>query len=193
MCGRAWLSAACLRCHPPGCSTQHRPPVQPAGARTPSPSLHGGRAQHSSARAWQIEECSCTHTTAPPLLPQTRTPHTPPHPPQRLQPTRAVENDDVASAFSLQDLLFLHSLCGVPLVFDFHHHKVGLATHEGQMDAQLPTWHAAPLMPPASPLACLPAGCACASLAPRRRTVVRLVAIPLWNQAAVQSPAACLP
>ena len=37
----------------------------------------------------------------------------------------AVENDDVASAFSLQDLLFLHDLCGVPLVFDFHHHKVG--------------------------------------------------------------------
>lgn len=35
----------------------------------------------------------------------------------RLSSPAAVENDDVASAFSLQDLLFLHSLTGVPLVF----------------------------------------------------------------------------
>jgi UV DNA damage repair endonuclease len=40
---------------------------------------------------------------------------------------RAVENDDIASAFSLEDLLYLNKLCGVPLVFDFHHHKVRMS------------------------------------------------------------------
>jgi UV DNA damage repair endonuclease len=50
---------------------------------------------------------------------------------QKLSPScrarMTVENDDVASAFSLEDLLELHKLCGVPLVFDFHHYKVSPA------------------------------------------------------------------
>lgn len=42
-------------------------------------------------------------------------------------PLCAVENDDRPGSFSLHDLLFLHNLTGVPLVFDFHHHKAGSA------------------------------------------------------------------
>lgn len=36
-----------------------------------------------------------------------------------------VENDDVASGYSMQYLMTLHDLCGrqLPLVFDFHHHR----------------------------------------------------------------------
>lgn len=53
-----------------------------------------------------------------------------------------VENDDVASAFSLQDLLFLHSLCSVPLVFDFHHHKFcpGELSERDALLAAVQTW-----------------------------------------------------
>ncbi|EFN52893.1 hypothetical protein CHLNCDRAFT_138423 [Chlorella variabilis] len=55
-----------------------------------------------------------------------------------------VENDDVASAFSLDDLLFLHKLCGVPLVFDFHHHKFcpGSLTEKEALEAAVMTWPA---------------------------------------------------
>jgi UV DNA damage endonuclease len=34
-----------------------------------------------------------------------------------------VENDDKGSMFSIRELLELHKMCGVPLTFDFHHHK----------------------------------------------------------------------
>jgi UV DNA damage endonuclease len=53
-----------------------------------------------------------------------------------------VENDDVASAFSLEDLLGLHAMCGVPLVFDFHHHRFcpGSLTEEQALRAAVATW-----------------------------------------------------
>lgn len=65
---------------------------------------------------------------------------------KRLSPScRAritVENDDVASAFSLEDLLQLHKSCGVALVFDFHHHRfnAGNLTEEEAFKAALKTW-----------------------------------------------------
>lgn len=34
-----------------------------------------------------------------------------------------VENDDMPNAFSITDLLSLHEKTGIPLVFDFHHHR----------------------------------------------------------------------
>ena len=34
-----------------------------------------------------------------------------------------VENDDWPSAFSVRDLLPLSQQCGVPIVFDWHHHR----------------------------------------------------------------------
>jgi hypothetical protein len=55
-----------------------------------------------------------------------------------------VENDDIPNSFSLNDLLFLHGLCGVPLVFDFHHHRFcpgGLSEKEALL-AAVKTWPA---------------------------------------------------
>lgn len=55
-----------------------------------------------------------------------------------------VENDDVATSFSLQDLLILHRLCegNLPLVFDFHHHRFcpGTFTEEEALRAAIATW-----------------------------------------------------
>ena len=34
-----------------------------------------------------------------------------------------LENDDWGCAFSVKDLLPLSQRCGIPIVFDFHHHK----------------------------------------------------------------------
>jgi len=46
---------------------------------------------------------------------------------QRLTPNAkkrlTVENDDVATSYSITDLLPLHQATGIPLVFDFHHHR----------------------------------------------------------------------
>lgn len=46
---------------------------------------------------------------------------------ERLSPNcRArltVENDDRASMFSVRDLMHLATKAGIPIVFDFHHHR----------------------------------------------------------------------
>lgn len=39
------------------------------------------------------------------------------------KPCLAVENDDRPGSYSLEDLLELHRLTGIPLVFDFHHQR----------------------------------------------------------------------
>jgi UV DNA damage endonuclease len=55
-----------------------------------------------------------------------------------------VENDDVASAYSVDDLLILHDLCDrtLPIVFDFHHYKFcpGELTQEQALRAAVATW-----------------------------------------------------
>lgn len=55
-----------------------------------------------------------------------------------------MENDDVASAFSVEDLLYLHSLTGCPLVYDFHHHKFcpGTFSDKQALEAAMRTWPA---------------------------------------------------
>lgn len=55
-----------------------------------------------------------------------------------------VENDDIANSYSLEDLLDLHNMCGVPLVFDFHHHRFcpGSLTEEQAFKAAIKTWPA---------------------------------------------------
>lgn len=40
-----------------------------------------------------------------------------------LQKRLTVENDDRPNSYSLRELMRLHELTGIPLVFDFHHHK----------------------------------------------------------------------
>ena len=55
-----------------------------------------------------------------------------------------VENDDIATSFSLEDLLTLHRLCGgtLSLVFDFHHHRFcpGNFSEEEALRAAVATW-----------------------------------------------------
>ena len=60
-----------------------------------------------------------------------------------LPPSHAtVENDDRPSLFSIADLLPLHAMAGVPLVFDYLHHALlpgGLSEREA-LEAALATW-----------------------------------------------------
>ncbi|CAL8468727.1 g8267 [Coccomyxa elongata] len=53
-----------------------------------------------------------------------------------------VENDDIPSLFSLEDLLPLHQLTGIPLVFDFHHQKFcpGSFSAKQAVHAAVATW-----------------------------------------------------
>ena len=34
-----------------------------------------------------------------------------------------VENDDKESMYSVKDLMYIHERIGIPIVFDYHHHK----------------------------------------------------------------------
>ncbi|BDA43287.1 probable UV DNA damage endonuclease at C-terminar half [Coccomyxa sp. Obi] len=53
-----------------------------------------------------------------------------------------VENDDIPSLFSMDDLLPLHQMTGIPLVFDFHHQKFcpGSMTAKQAVHAAVATW-----------------------------------------------------
>ena len=46
---------------------------------------------------------------------------------KRLSPNAqkrlTLENDDWPSGFAVSDLLWVHKEAGIPIVFDFHHHK----------------------------------------------------------------------
>ncbi len=53
-----------------------------------------------------------------------------------------IENDDRPNLFSVIDLMDLHSMCGVPIVFDFHHHKFcdGGIGADDAVDLAMATW-----------------------------------------------------
>ena len=55
-----------------------------------------------------------------------------------------VENDDRPNSYSLADLMELHALTAVPLVFDFHHHKFapGGQTSDEALVTAMSTWPA---------------------------------------------------
>ena len=40
-----------------------------------------------------------------------------------VQGRLTVENDDKASMYSVKDLMYIHERIGIPIVFDYHHHK----------------------------------------------------------------------
>jgi UV DNA damage endonuclease len=53
-----------------------------------------------------------------------------------------VENDDRPNLFSVLDLMELHEMCGVPIVFDFHHHRFcdgGIEARDA-LDLAMATW-----------------------------------------------------
>ena len=43
--------------------------------------------------------------------------------PESVQTRLTVENDDKASMYSVKDLMYIHERIGIPIVFDYHHHK----------------------------------------------------------------------
>ena len=65
---------------------------------------------------------------------------------QRLSPSvrnrLTVENDDKASMYSVKDLMYIHKKIGIPIVFDYHHHKfcTGDLTEEEALKLAATTW-----------------------------------------------------
>jgi UV DNA damage endonuclease len=65
---------------------------------------------------------------------------------QRLSPsvqTRlTIENDDKASMYSVKDLMYIHEKTGIPIVFDYHHHKfcTGDLSEEDALKLAVSTW-----------------------------------------------------
>ena len=59
-----------------------------------------------------------------------------------VQSRLTVENDDKASMYSVKDLMYLHEKIGIPIVFDYHHHKfnTGGLTEEEALKLASTTW-----------------------------------------------------
>lgn len=53
-----------------------------------------------------------------------------------------VENDDKATMYSVKDLMYIHKKIGIPIVFDYHHHKfcTGGLTEEEALKLAVTTW-----------------------------------------------------
>ena len=53
-----------------------------------------------------------------------------------------VENDDKATMYSVLDLMYIHQQIGIPIVFDYHHHKfcTGGLTEEEALKLASTTW-----------------------------------------------------
>ena len=53
-----------------------------------------------------------------------------------------VENDDKATMYSVLDLMYIHQKIGIPIVFDYHHHKfcTGGLTEEQALQLAASTW-----------------------------------------------------
>ena len=59
-----------------------------------------------------------------------------------VQTRLTVENDDKASMYSVKDLMFIYDRIGIPIVFDYHHHKFnsgGLSEKEA-LELAISTW-----------------------------------------------------
>ena len=61
-----------------------------------------------------------------------------------VQGRLTVENDDKASMYSVKDLMYIHERIGIPIVFDYHHHKfcTGNLTEEKALKLAANTWSA---------------------------------------------------
>jgi len=59
-----------------------------------------------------------------------------------VQKRLTIENDDKPSMYSVKDLMYIHKRIGIPIVFDFHHHRFcsgGLSEKEA-LELALSTW-----------------------------------------------------
>jgi len=62
--------------------------------------------------------------------------------PVSVQSRLTIENDDKASMYSVKDLMYIYEKTGVPIVFDYHHHKFctgGLSEKEA-LKLAVSTW-----------------------------------------------------
>lgn len=59
-----------------------------------------------------------------------------------VQNRLTIENDDKASMYSVKDLMYIHNKIGIPIVFDYHHHKfcTGGLTEEEALKLAATTW-----------------------------------------------------
>jgi len=62
--------------------------------------------------------------------------------PISVQARLTVENDDKQSMYSVKDLMYIHEKIGIPIVFDFHHHKFcdGGLSEKQALKLALSTW-----------------------------------------------------
>ena len=62
--------------------------------------------------------------------------------PESVQTRLTVENDDKASMYSVKDLMYIHERIGVPIVFDYHHHRfcTGDLTEQEALELAMSTW-----------------------------------------------------
>ena len=62
--------------------------------------------------------------------------------PESVQTRLTVENDDKASMYSVKDLMYIHERIGIPIVFDYHHHKFcsGDLSEEEALKLAVSTW-----------------------------------------------------
>ena len=62
--------------------------------------------------------------------------------PESVQTRLTVENDDKGSMYSVKDLMYIHERIGIPIVFDYHHHKfcTGDLSEEEALKLAVSTW-----------------------------------------------------
>ena len=62
--------------------------------------------------------------------------------PESVQTRLTVENDDKASMYSGKDLMYIHERIGIPIVFDYHHHKfcTGDLSEQEALELAISTW-----------------------------------------------------
>lgn len=62
--------------------------------------------------------------------------------PESVQSRLTVENDDKATMYSVKDLMYIHKRIGIPIVFDYHHHKfcTGDLSEEEALTLAASTW-----------------------------------------------------
>ena len=53
-----------------------------------------------------------------------------------------IENDDKASMYSVKDLMYIHNKIGIPITFDYHHHKfcTGDLSEQEALELAITTW-----------------------------------------------------
>ena len=53
-----------------------------------------------------------------------------------------VENDDKGTMYSVKDLMYIHERIGIPIVFDYHHHKfcTGDLSEQDALELAISTW-----------------------------------------------------